>query len=70
MTVTRRLSVMENLSPEIWTTADRGSRWPDDERNTKPPRPAEVLVKIGLVLLAHVVVVLLVVWTLHAFGIR
>jgi hypothetical protein len=46
------------------------SRRHDGERDAKAPRPGEALVKIGLVLGAHVTVVLLVIWTLHALGIR
>lgn len=64
------LPMMENLSPEIWTAVDCESHRSDAERHAKPPRPGEVLVKIGLLLLAHAVVVLLVVGALHAFGIH
>ena len=62
--------MMENLAPEIWTAVECESRRSDDEPDTKPPRPGEVLAKIGLLLLAHAVVVLLVVWTLHVFGVH
>lgn len=62
--------MMENLSPEIWTTVEYESRRSDDKQPTKSPRPGEVLGEIGLLLLAHAVVILLVVWALHAFGIH
>ena len=62
--------MMENLSPEIWTMAECESRRSDDKRGITPPRPGEVLGEIGLLLLAHAVVILLVVWALHAFGIH
>jgi hypothetical protein len=62
--------MMENLSPEIWTVVECESRRSDDEQDTNPPRSGEVLGEIGLLLLAHAVVVLLVVWSLHAFGVH
>lgn len=70
--------MMENLSPEIWTTtgpdhdpwSDRGSRQPAGESDMKPPRAGDVLARIGLVLVAHGAVVALVVWMLHALGIH
>lgn len=62
--------MMENLSPEIWTMVECESRRSDDKRGTTPPRSGEVLGEIGLLLLAHAVVVLLVVWALHAFGVH
>jgi hypothetical protein len=62
--------MMENLSPEIWTVAECESRQSDDEQDTKLPRPGEVLCEIGLLFFAHAVVVLLVVWALHAFGVH
>jgi hypothetical protein len=62
--------LMENLSPEIWTVAECESRRSDDEQETKPPRPGEVLGEVGLLFLAHAVVVLLVIWALHTFGIH
>ncbi|MBN9490905.1 MAG: hypothetical protein J0H44_27035 [Alphaproteobacteria bacterium] len=61
---------MENLSPEIWTAVEYESRRSDDERSNSPPRSGEVLGEIGLLLLVHAVVVLLVVWALHAFGVH
>ena len=62
--------MMENLSPEIWTVVECESRRFDDDQGAKPPRSGEVLREIGLLLLAHAVVVLLVVWALHAFGVH
>ena len=70
--------MMENLSPEIWTTtgpdhdpwSDRGARQPAGESDTNPPRAGDVLTRIGLVLLAHGAVVVLIIWMLHAFGIH
>ena len=62
--------MMENLSPEIWTVAECESLQSNNERSARPPHPGEVLSEIGLLFLAHAGVVLLVVWTLHAFGIH
>ena len=62
--------MMENLSPEIWTAVECESRRFDGEQGAKLPRSGEVLGEIGLLLLAHAVVVLLVVWTLHAVGVH
>lgn len=62
--------MMENLSPEIWTTVEYESRRSDAELDAKTPRSSEVLGEIGLLLLAHAGVVLLVVWALHTFGIH
>jgi hypothetical protein len=69
--------MMENLSPEIWTTNDLLHRETSassgrlhKEEAEAPPREREVLREIALVLAAHIVTVTVIVMALHWLGIQ
>ena len=69
--------MMENLSPEIWPppVPDRGREgyvdWYDaGESESNPPKPAEILRELALIVAAHAALVLIVLMTLELCGIQ